>query len=170
MSVIDKQRIAEREGEEIWELTIPGRVSVSITNHLNQPATRSVKGAGSRLRISTHDRMIAQEQVRLPENDPFQNGMLVRVDTRAAEDPGSEHSIDDEELAILFSLDQGEFEAQVPLQTQVNCRRLLAMAEGRGATVGQFDFLKRYVAETWPIGGDTPTYREMKARPQGFAE
>lgn len=158
--------VAERENEEIWELMIDGRVSVEKTNHMGHPSTVSAKGKGQRIRLSTRDRLLAQERIRDPKNDPFTNGMMVRIDSAAQEEPQSDQALTDEDLVSVFLLaDENDFKEVVTSMTEVNVRRLKDLASNAKATLTQVAFIDDLIREKWPIGGDTPTYREMMSLP-----
>lgn len=147
---------------EIWELTIPGRVSVNI--HLPGGIVRNIsrKGEGQRLRLSTYDRKIAQETVRSPDHDAFQNGMLVRVDLAGAQAPKSPNELDDQALAEVFALDDDDFAATVDTLSQVNVRRLKAMCRKAKATTVQAETIDDIITAKWSIGGDTPSNKEAR--------
>lgn len=157
--------MAERAGEEIWELMVPGRVHVEVTNHRGQPATISVVGKKSRLRISPTDREICQERIRDVENDPFENGSLRRIDSKVLEAERAANELSDDDLREVFNLTGPEFEDMVRSFSQVNVRRMAAMTEDVDASNSQIVFLKDYIQETWPIGGTVPSYEEMQRTP-----
>lgn len=158
--------IAERPGEEIWELTVPGRVHIEVTNHRGRPQDLTVVGTGSRLRLSTTDREVAQERIRLPEHDPFTNGMLRRIDSAARAEDRARDELSDEELAEVFALTGDEFEDIVGALSETNIRRMKAMAESVDAAASQITFLAKLVEERYAVGGSTPTYEEMMRAPQ----
>lgn len=158
--------IAERPGEEIWELTVPGRVHVEVTNHRGRPQDLTVHGVGARLRLSTDDREICQERIRDKAHDPFTNGMLVRVDSGAKASEKSNDELTDEDLQQVFELTGQDFEDMVKELSEVNIRRMTGMAEAVDATASQIAFLKNLIAERYPIGGTTPTWEEMQRSPQ----
>lgn len=158
--------VVERPGEEIWELTVPGRIHIEVTNHRGRPQDLSVKGVGSRLRLTTTDREIAQERIRERSNDPFTNGWLRRIDSGARSDERAHDELSDADLTEIFTLTGGEFEDIVRELSEVNIRRMNAMAQAVDATASQTLFLKQIIEERYPIGGDTPTYREMQNAPQ----
>src|SRR6185437_14101277 len=75
-----------REGEEIWETTTEGLVWVPIVDTRGREKQVKVGGrVGSRLRIATEDRELAEERLQDPLASAFRNGMLVRVDSRAGD-------------------------------------------------------------------------------------
>lgn len=157
--------MAERAGEEIWELMVPGRVHVEVTNHRGRPQNLSVSGKKSRLRISTTDREIAQERIREAEHDPFRNGMLRRVDSKAVDADRDDNELDDSDLREVFNLTGTEFEDVVRSLSQVNVRRMREMCEEVDATNSQIAFLKQHIEDTWPIGGTVPSWEEMQRTP-----
>lgn len=158
--------VAERPGEEIWELTVPGRVHVEVTNHRGRPQDLTVKGVGSRLRLSTTDREITQERIRSVEHDPFLNGTLRRIDSGAKESDRSADELSDEDLRGVFEMTGPEFEDVVAALSEVNIRRMKELAPKVDATASQTAFLAKIIQQRFPIGGSTPTYDEMMAAPQ----
>lgn len=158
--------LAQRAGEEIWEMTVPGRVHVEITNHRGRPQDLTVRGVGQRLRLSTTDREIAQERIREAEHDPFRNGTLRRIDTGERLDEPSKDELSDDDLTEIFNLTGDEFEAIVGELSELNIRRMNGMAESVDATASQIAYLKKTIEERFPIGGSTPTYEEMMRAPR----
>lgn len=146
---------------EIWESTIPGRVTVTVTNSRGNRQDQSVVGNGSRLRITTDDRELVEEQVRDPQNNPFLNGMLYQVGgpTRADSSPDA---LSDDDLKDVFDMTGDEFANIVAGLSEVNIRRLKSLTGPVDASKSQIEFLDEIIATRFPIGGDTPTYREMQ--------
>lgn len=169
-TVSQGQRIRAREGEEIWESTVAGQVWVETTDDRGRSKSIPVRGYG-RLRISPLDRELCQEQVVDPANDPFINGMLIRLDADQGEDPktASEFALTTEQVAEIFALTGEGFKDRVDALNEVTIRRMIEMADAVDATTGQVSYLKETVETRFAIGGDTPTYREMMAesRPRG---
>lgn len=157
--------MAERAGEEIWELMVPGRVHVEVTNHRGRPQNLSVVGKKSRLRISTTDREIAQERIRVAENDPFRNGMLRRVDSKVVDTQRDDNELSDDDLREVFNLTGADFESLVRTLSEVNVRRLREMTEDVDASASQIAFLRKHIEDTWPIGGTVPSWDEMQRVP-----
>lgn len=158
-------KLAERPNEEIWELTIPGRVNVEAFNPRGGSRTVSAKGKGQRLRLSTEDRLLNQERIRDPENDPFTNGMLIRIDSQATPADKSPEAFTEDELLSLFGLPLEDFEAVVSGLGQVPVRRLRALVDKHGS-VAQSTFLVEQIETRWPVtSGDTAVYREMQTSP-----
>lgn len=156
-----------KPGEEIWELNVPGRVHVEVTNHLGHPTNRTVAGKGSRLRISTMDRELAEEQIRNAEHNPFRNGMLMPVGGSADRDAAQ---LSDEDLASLFTdAKDKEFDEILSGLSEVNVRRMAAMAQPVDASLSQSAMIKEQIENRWPIGGTTPTWEEMQQKPKLFS-
>lgn len=153
--------------EEVWESQVPGRTWVETRDYDGRPRNINVVGIGQRLRIRTPDRIRAQERLRNEALDPFKNGTLVRVDKPQAEDPmtDSPDALNGEELAACFALDLDDFREYVDSLGEVNLRRLKKMAPEIDASLNQTKFIDELIAERYPIGGDTPTYREMMQGP-----
>jgi ABC-type ATPase with predicted acetyltransferase domain len=162
---IDELSIATEEDKlvpEIWELTIPGRVCMHV--HLPGGVVREIagEGIGQRMRMTTYDRKVAQEVVRDPNNDPFINGMLVRVDIASKKVPKTPNELDDAALAEIFKLDDDDFVATLDTLTEVNVRRLKAMCRKAKATTVQAEAINDLIAAKWKIGGDTPSNKEAR--------
>lgn len=145
---------------EIWESTIPGRVSVAITNSRGRPQQQSVIGRGSRIRISAEDRELAEEGIRHAQNNPFRNGMLYHVNGEET----SADALSDADLKTVFEVSGPEFEATVAELGEVNIRRLRDLTGPVDASRSQVEFLEKLIEERFPVGGDTPTYREMQPK------
>lgn len=153
----------ERE-MEIWEITIPGSVFVSVRDPRVPGGWKqtSVSGTGNKkLTLSKDEREFNEEQI--PDENihlnPFRNGALVCRQGELAE----AKQYTDAELADLLDLNDAAFEeAFKALPTEVLHRRLLAIAEKR-ATVTQFTLLKDFVDEKYRVGGTQRTVREMES-------
>lgn len=152
--------------KEIWESQIPGRTSFTVEDERGKKRTESAYGKGQRLRITTQERLLVEERIRSEDLNPFRNGTLVHINRRSAEDggePAAEQEMTDDDLSALFALEDAEFEEVVPTLTELNARRLndLSKVEGSPARRGQGEWLEEYLKTAYPIGGDTPTYREL---------
>lgn len=162
----DAKAIEKRLSEqiEVWELTLPGRVHVNVTNHLGREKGLSAVGKGGRLRLSTLDRELNEEQIRVPQLNPFRNGMLVQVGGPKLEGDQRKEAIPDEDLAEFFAVTgEEDFRELIEEVGEVNLRRLQMMAEDPSinVTVTQSNMIKELIQERYPIGGDTPSYREL---------
>lgn len=151
--------LAERENEEVWELTVPGRVHVEVTNHLGHPANRTASGKGSRIRIGTYDRQLAEEKIRVGEHNPFRNGMLVQIS--GVREGDESNSLDDTQMLELFNLSPEEFGKTIVDLSELNIRRLKAMTGPADASASQIRMVDELIEKRWPIGKSTPTYDEM---------
>ena len=153
--------------EEIWESQVPGRTWVETRDYDGRPRNLSVVGVGKRLRLRTADRIRVQERLLVPALDPFKNGTLVRVDQDQAADPmtASADALSNETLKECFALDLDDFREYVGSLGEVNLRRLKVMAPEVDASLNQTKFITELIEERYPLGGDTPTYREMKQGP-----
>lgn len=160
--------IPAREGDEVWEMQLPGRVHVAVTNHLGRTVDRTVQGKRSRLRIGTLDRQLAEEGIRDVANNPFRNGTLTHLSGGPALQEDA-NALSDGDLREVFEIHDEEFVSLIDSLSEVNVRRMLNMAkagktnQGVDATVSQLTALKDLIADKWPIGGSTPTYDEMQA-------
>lgn len=152
---------------EIWESQVAGRTCVTVTDPRTlRTREESILGKGARMRLTAEDRALAQEIIRDSQNDPFKNGSLRRLNRTEENAPLSDDELADDDLAALFSLGIEDFSAAVDHLSQVNVRRLQLLAEERDASVGQTRHIKDLIAERWPVGGDTKTYREMQQTPE----
>ncbi len=159
------QELLTREGEEIWEITVPGTVWVEVTNDRGKPIPLKVGGRpGARLRISTEDRIITQERIVDRELDPFVNGMLTRLDAdqQLDEKTASPDALTTEDLLAIFAKNGKAFQNAVDKLNQTSVRRMKEMAESVDATASQMNYLNEQLEARWPLGGDTKTYRELK--------
>jgi hypothetical protein len=162
------QKLLVREGEEVWEITVPGTVWVEVTNDRGKSVPLRVGGRpGARLRISAEDRELTQERIVDRELDPFVNGMLVRVDAdqQQVEKTRSDDALTTEDLLKIFATQGKKFQTTVDGLGEVTVRRMWEMAEDVDATASQINYLKDSIERRWPIGGDTKVYREMQADP-----
>lgn len=119
---------------EVWEAQTNGRTWVQVTVDQSKGTTKmvSVVGKGSRLRISAEDRKIAQERTRDKKNDPFTNGLLLRVDDDQQKDPetASPSALSDEDLKKIFKMKQvSRYTAAMDDLSEVSLRRLVALSK-----------------------------------------
>lgn len=159
-----------RDGEEIWETTTPGKVWVTVTDDRGKEKSVRVGGApGQRLRIKSLDREVNQDAILGDDSDPFTNGLLKRVDADQQQDPmtASDQVLDTEQLMELFKKSGNAFQAAVKKLNELNFRRLHEMAEAADASASQIAFLREHLTATFRLEGDTPTWRELNAGPQG---
>lgn len=162
-----QHEVKAREGEEVWEITTPGRVWLTVTDDRGRSKSVSVGGTGkpgARIRISTLDREMMQDSLVEDRSDPFVNGMLKRVDgdQNSDERTASDQALTSEELAELFEKKGNAFQSAVKKLNELNVRRLREMAEPLDAAASQIAFLDSHIEEHYRAGGDTPTYRELK--------
>jgi hypothetical protein len=134
MTEDNKPNMITREGEEIWEMCTNGRVWVECTVDKSRGTTKikNVQGKGSRLRILTEDRKLAQERVREKRHDPFTNGLMVRVDSdqQVEEDTASPSAVSDKELRKIFTYkQQARFISALEDLTEISLRRLWSLVE-----------------------------------------
>lgn len=158
-----------RDGEEIWETTTAGTVWVLVTDDRGKEKSVSVGGAqGQRLRIKSLDREINQDAIMEDGSDPFTNGLLKRIDADQQLDPGtkSDQVLDTEQLMDIFKASGNAFQAKVKKLNELNFRRLYDMAEAADASASQISFLREHLTN-FRQEGDTATYRELTAGPQG---
>lgn len=146
--------------EEVWETTGHGMIHVAVTGVDGAPRKLKAGGRpGQKLRISEYDREKNQERVLDDKADPFSNGMLIKVSPVPVED--NPNLLSAEAVVELFSVTGPEFTTRVDQLNEYNVRRLLEACDDLDATNSQTQYLKETVAKKWPIGGDTPMYREL---------
>lgn len=158
-----------RDGEEIWETTTAGKVWVLSTDERGKEKSVRVGGAiGQRLRVKSLDREINQDAILEDGSDPFTNGLLKRVDADQQLDPQtqSDQVLDTEQLLDIFKSTGNAYQSKVRKLNELNVRRLSEMAEAADASASQISFLREHVAQ-YRQEGDTPTWRELNAGPQG---
>jgi len=153
-----------RVPEEVWTNQTDSSVWVEVTDHKGAPRSRSVSGKGMILRITADDRLLAQEKVLDPRNDPFVNGMLLRKDAEQDSNPQtrSPNALSDGELAAAFELDDGDFEDFIRETTEVNARRLKAMVNDINAGARHVDILTRVIEDLYAVGGTTQANEEAR--------
>jgi hypothetical protein len=113
------------------------------------------------LRISEYDRVMNQERVLDDKADPFTNGMLIKVSPVVEEEANPNH-LPAEEIVALFTITGPEFNTRVDGLNEYNVRRLIELCDDLDATNSQSQYLAETLAKKWPIGGDTPMYRELQ--------
>jgi len=160
-----------REGEEIWETTTEGLVWVPIVDTRGREKQVKVGGrVGSRLRIATEDRELAEERLQDPLASAFRNGMLVRVDSRAGDHADADYDqgqeITTEALVKAFATKNGNaFHAFVDGLNELNTRRMYEMAAAVDASVAQVTYLQGRVETYRPVTeGVQPAVLEMQRR------
>jgi hypothetical protein len=160
-----KPRSTNRPDQEVWELTVAGRVSMEVSGDRGGTKLLTVKGEGQVLRITTFDREIVEEGVIVPSLNPFRNGSLVRVDghKKTRTDAASTDELAKDELQEMFNLDNVDFEALLPQLSEVNVRRLQTMSKTADVRHAQVEILSEYIAEHFAVGGSQPSYDEMMA-------
>lgn len=156
--------------KEIWETTTKGRVWVEIGADAQSGRRKQATAGGrvgARLRIDSDDRLLAQEGIVHAENDPFTNGLLIRVDAdqQADESTRSDSALSDEDLLKVFKLTPAKFQTRVAKFSETTLRRMSDVAEVLDASASQIRYLKELIEERHAVGGDTPTYRELKGSP-----
>lgn len=149
--------------EEVWETNVLGRVWLNVTNKRDEIVPISIT-KGQKLRITKRDREMNQDRIKLPERDPFTNGVFRRIDADQNTDPRtvSTDALSTEELIAIFAKNGGQFEKAVSALQETPIRRMYVLADDLDATVNQVKFLKELLESRYGVGGDTPTYRELK--------
>lgn len=156
-----KTAVKPREGEEVWELTVPGRVWVKVTKYtrsghpITEVASWGPKKQGQQFRITTTDRELNQENVADPQHDIFRNGMLVRVDAPQNDDEmtASEDAVSTEDLLTIFEKNGNAFQSAVKKLGETPIRRLREMADAVDASNAQVRYLDEIIGERFRRGG-----------------
>jgi hypothetical protein len=151
--------------EETWVTTGNGKVYVNTTNLEGRTISTEVGGRPDAiLRITTYDRMRNQETCVDRVNDPFTNGMLVRMDADQQQDPTtkSPNALSKDQIEAAFLLSKVEFREMVAELGEYNVRRMLELVPEMDATQSQVDCLRETLESKWPIGGAMPIYDELK--------
>lgn len=161
----DGEFITPGGGKEIWDSQIPGEIYVEVTTDTKREIRRSVKvPPHGVLRISTEDRILAQEACINRSVDPFTNGMLIRrdADQQADERTVSPDALTTEQLVALFAKSGKAFETAVDRLGEIPVRRLAEMAPEVDASVSQVAHLEKSIKTRWPLGGDMPSNAEAR--------
>lgn len=159
---------------EVWEATTGGRVWVETTLDPAKGTTkmRSVVGKGNRLRISTEDRLVAQERTRDKKNDPFTNGLLLRVDDDQQKDDTtkSPSAASDEDLKKIFKMRQiARFTSAVDDLSEVSLRRLVTLSkEDESISVAQKERMTEMLNDKFGPNRGKPDLRHLG--PEQLAE
>lgn len=149
---------------ETWEITTPGRVWLQTTtfSRHNTPIIKDVSlgpnKVGQKVKITAADREMNQERVAQVKDDPFRNGLLVRVDADQNLDPDT-HSTDAltaQQLMDIFGKHGQPFRSAVEGLSEVPIRRLREMADAVDATVKQVSFLDELIEERYRITASQP--------------
>lgn len=136
------------QSDEIWEAVGAGAVWVTLTDDRGRDVQRQIGGPGgsSRMRIKTVDREAMQYA---SEGNPFDSGRLRRVDGEY----GSTSQIAKTDAELLALLGVESLSATLMAESELNVRRLYAMAESDSAsrvTVSQLHDLKSVIQARWP--------------------
>jgi hypothetical protein len=145
---------------ETWEVTTAGRVwlqTTTFTRH-GQPNLKDVSlgpnKVGAKLKISVADREMNQEKVANEANDPFRNGLLVRVDASQQANPetASTDAVATKDLLAIFSKNGNAFQSAVKQLGEVPVRRMRELANQVDATAKQVEFLDALIEERYRRG------------------
>src|SRR5215212_9473057 len=158
-----KTALRARADEEIWETTTGGTIYINQTDPKGRVRlVRHGGREGSRVRISKGDREIHEDQC--GADNCFTNGLLIRVDAGKdadGEDPPSPHHMSTDDLMAGFAVHGAAFQKLVDGLSELNVRRLAAIADSVDATVAQVTYINKVIVERFRVHGDTETYREM---------
>lgn len=150
-----------QNGEELWESQVPGQVWIKVTEN-GVSKSKKVQGVGAKLRLSMWDRKLTQERIRDKVNDPFVNGMLVRLGTNQQEDPetASPSAMTDEDLMNMFKTKpMAKFRDLIDPLTEVSLRRLADLAKDNDSVTANQE---RVLTETLTTKYEQIRYIEPK--------
>lgn len=150
-----------REGEEVWSIQVPGAVHLMVTKNNRHGQAVDARMAigpnrqGTHFRIKADDRRENQAMCLNPGQDPFRNGMLVRVDGNQQADPetASTDALTTEQLLELFDLDPKDFEARAAAMGEVTLRRMAEVGEAMDVSHKQITYLRELISTRFARGG-----------------
>jgi hypothetical protein len=157
---------ARTPDEEVWAIQVPGRVSLRVTqfNRFGQPVEAILvmgpNRAGQQFRIKTVDREENQARCMAVDNDPFRNGMLVRIDAdqQGVPETHSGDALTTEQLLEIYDLaTQRSFEKRVKALGEVPLRRLAEVGESMDCSHLQIEFVRGLLDERYSRGGPQAT-------------
>lgn len=156
---------------EIWKTTTDGVVWLNVKDPRNPGGWRQQKvgGKGSkRITLSAEEREFNQELIPF-ENahlDPFQNGLLVRMN---AEERGENEYTDEQLKEMLAVEDEPLFTEQVEaITSEVVLRRLLALAE-KIAPLPRLEFVRGVVDARYRVGRTSRVVKEIYEDDERYA-
>lgn len=150
--------------QETWEITTPGQVWVHKYDRRSRTysdvALNGTTGP-RRVRITADDRHYTQEQV-LDDNadlDPFNNGVLVRIERGKRVDEGV--GLDERVASMIDVTDPDDFRTLLEdIDSELVFRQLRDVVETRGLVSQQNEY-RRVLDARWRRGGQQPSVREM---------
>lgn len=153
-------KLKAKPGEEIWQINVLGTVNLLITkrdrngNIVDGELSIGPNRLGHQFKITTADREENQMRVYDDKLDPFRNGMLVRIDAdqQAEETTQSEHALSTDDLTKILEKHGQPFQSTVRALSELNARRLLALAHALDASAKQVEFLEDHVREAFTAG------------------
>lgn len=163
------------KSQEIWETTTGGTTYVNVRDPRNPDGwtRKKVGGKGSkRITLTVEEREFNQELVQYENEhqDPFRNGLLVRVSPGVIEDRGENERTDEELIAILKTEDDIDFQATIEaINSEVLLRRLLGLAN-KHASMLRFEAIQHVVDDRYRIGKTSRVVRELMADDDRYAE
>lgn len=137
---------------EIWEAVTQATSWVTTVNDRGVELSKAVGGPGNppRIRIKTADRHITEEAN--PDNNPFNNGMLRRVDGQHVENRAQVGKTNDQLLGLLQLGDS--FEDRLMEEDELIVRRLYLLVRdpeyAERFSVAQATVIRRVVDARWP--------------------
>jgi hypothetical protein len=160
MSVTTQHGMIEADELEVWEMAVAGTVYLQKTVHTRHGVAMSEdlkigpNRVGHKVKILASDREMNQEKMTDAINDPFRNGMLVRVDRpqNEVEATSSPDAVSTDDLLMIFDKKADSFEKAVKGLGEIPVRRLRSMAEAIDATHSQVAFLDEYIETTYGLG------------------
>lgn len=153
------------DAQEIWESTTGGTTFINIKDPRNPRAwiTKKVGGKGTqRITVTVEERMFNQDLVSYENTaqDPFTNGLLVRVSPKDVS-KGSNEVSDDYLIEQLRDRSDEAFTTYLKsIDSEVVIRRLQALAE-RHAAMYRFHEIQAEVDARYPVGKTSRVVSEM---------
>jgi len=148
------------EAFEVWRNTGQGRIVIRRMNELGGWRHESIRGGGE-VHLTEQERRYNQS-LSTPDQDPFSNSMLIRVDvdpdTPANAMPPMEQLSDERIDALLDAHWKTMEKALGEISSVLAVRRILARAEETGASAKRIEQLRNRLHELDP---DAPLPRPV---------
>lgn len=145
---------------EVWRNTGQGRIVIRRMNELGGYRHESVRGGGE-VHLSEQERRYNQS-LSTPDQDPFANSMLIRVDdvedAPATDEAPTLDRLSDERIDAMLDAHWKTMDKALAGITSVHAvRRILTRAEETGASAKRVDQLRNRIRELDP---DAPLPRK----------
>lgn len=146
---------------ETWEVRVDGTIYLNVLKAtrfgavVEEQLKLGPRRKGHRFEISPDDRRDNQRRIIDPEQDPFRNGMLMRVDGNQQDIPEtkSEAVLSSEEELEILDLPEAEFRDRIASLPELPVRNIRSVAEAAGASHSKVTWLDEHIAERFMPGG-----------------